>query len=83
MLEDRKPWQRRTVFGTGIMGAIMAALIGLDQFGNALTGGDPDMTISTRCGLELKLREKPSMGCRVVCWGLNLIDTDHCVEARE
>ena len=81
-----KPWSRRAKW-SGIGGFAVAVLIGLDQFGNALLGGDPDMTISTRCGLVLAHPEQASWYdtafCKPVCWGLDLIDENHCPDARE
>lgn len=77
-----KPWARRTTLGTGLAGLVMAVLIAVDQLGNALTGGDPDMTISTRCGLKAQAGEA-GPACRAICWTLDWIDPDHCAEARE
>lgn len=50
--------------------------IGLDEFGNALTGGDPDETISSRAAKARN--EKRAWGC-VLCKLLAWITaTDHC-----
>jgi len=62
-------------------------LIGLDQLGNALWGGDPDETISSRLG---KMRARyggrlpwyrplPSL----VAWWLERVDPGHCEGAIE
>lgn len=46
------------------------------------------MTISTRCGHELRV-ERPERSwvgrwiCPGVCWSLDWVDEDHCEEARE
>lgn len=54
-------------------------LVGLDQFVNALTGGDPDMTLSGRMGRAVA--EGRCTGCKAVCWLLGKIDKDHCARA--
>lgn len=76
-----RPWSRRAKFA-GFWGAVLAVAIAFDQLGNALTGGDPDMTISTRCGLRLQ-SDVPSRTCRWLCAVLDLIDENHCADARE
>jgi len=62
-------------------------LVGLDQMGNALLGGDPDETISSRLG---KLKQKHGGRIpwhrpvsKVVDWGLDRIDPNHSVDAIE
>jgi hypothetical protein len=55
------------------------ALIALDQFVNALTGGDPDMTLSGRMGRAVA--EGRCKLCGLICWLLGLIDKDHCALA--
>ncbi len=62
-------------------------LIGIDQLGNALMGGDPDETISSRLG-KLKLRY-----CGIIPWhrpvskfidyALDKIDPNHSIDAIE
>lgn len=50
-------------------------LIALDQLGNALLAGDPDETLSSRCG------KRRSAGCRVccaLCWLLDWVHRGHC-----
>lgn len=50
--------------------------IGLDEFGNAITGGDPDETISSRAAKARN--EKRLWGCvlcKVLAW---ITATDHC-----
>jgi len=60
-------------------GYIWAVFIGLDQLGNALAGGHPDMTVSARLGF-LAAREgfwKPAR--RMVDWAFDPVDgEDHC-----
>ena len=77
----QKSWKRRAKWA-GFTGFLMSALIGLDQFGNSLLGGDPDMTISTSCGFSIAA-EEGSRFCQAICWGLNLVDSNHCAESRE
>jgi hypothetical protein len=83
-----RPWRSRVVrFGTGIGGAILGVLVAVDQLGNAMRGGDPDMTISTDCGYELRWQDggggEASRFCRAVCWALDFVDENHCREAVE
>jgi len=57
-------------------------LIALDQGMNAVLGGDPDETISSRAGKLIKRRRWACVLCRL----LSLIDKRHCqknVEADE
>jgi len=62
-------------------------LIGLDQFGNAILGGDPDETISSRLG-KLKTRHGGTIPwyrplAKITDWGLDKIDPGHSVDAIE
>lgn len=84
-MSQQRWWrQRRARFGAGILGVVMAGfLIPLDQWGNALRGGDPDMTISADCGHELLYLAEPSRFCTAVCWALDFIDPNHCIDAKE
>jgi hypothetical protein len=50
-------------------------LLALDQFGNALIGGDPDETISRRAGRARNRGER--WGC-IFCKLLEKIDPRHC-----
>lgn len=54
-------------------------LIAIDQFFNALFGGDPDETISSRAGKV----QHTSRWAKVLCWFLNKLDRDHCKESIE
>jgi hypothetical protein len=49
-------------------------LISIDQFGNALIGGNPDETISSHSGRRLTT----CVLCRWLCWCLNWFEKDHC-----
>lgn len=55
-------------------------LIAIDQFGNALAGGDPDETISSRAA-KAKVNGRP-WGC-VLCKVLDWVQPDHCDKALE
>ena len=57
------------------------SMIGLDQAGNALTGGSEDETISSRGGRGIA--EGRAHWC-VICWviGLMFLDRDHCKNSR-
>lgn len=62
-------------------------LIGIDQLGNALTGGDPDETISSRLG-KMKFKHGGEIPwyrpmSRIVDWGLDKIDPGHSIDAIE
>jgi len=66
---------------------LLNILIGLDQLGNALAGGDPDETISSRLG-KLKRRHGGTIPwrrpiSRVIDWGLGKIDPGHSTDAIE
>jgi len=62
-------------------------LISLDQLVNTLFLGNPDETISSRCGKKIrKVRKDPSVTCYFcgyLCYLLNIIDTNHCKESIE
>lgn len=58
-------------------------LIAIDQLGNALIGGDPDETISSRLG---KCSRAGCRACRLVCRALSWLDPrpgDHCIASIE
>ena len=50
-------------------------LIALDRFGNAITGGDPEETISSRAG---KARNADKFWGKALCPVLDWVDPDHC-----
>jgi len=54
-------------------------LITLDQGFNTLFGGDPDETISSRCGKRVETCKL----CFYLCKLLNKIDNRHCKESIE
>jgi len=58
-------------------------LIGVDQLGNALLGGDPDETVSSRMGKILGRRKHRCRVCRLLCRLLDKIDPNHCAAAIE
>lgn len=53
-------------------------LIGLDQFGNTLTGGDPDETISSRCA-----KNQDKWYWRALGAALEAVDPGHLRRALE
>ena len=54
-------------------------LIAIDQLFNAILGGDPDETISSRAGKQQHKR----LWAKWLCWILNKLDTNHCKDAIE
>lgn len=54
-------------------------LISLDQLANALLAGDPDETISSRCGK----RRETCRFCRWLCNLLDRIEYRHCEDSIE
>ena len=54
-------------------------LVGIDQLVNAITGGDPDETISSRAAK----RRSGCRFCRLLCWLLDKIDKNHCDKSIE
>ncbi|TAL13929.1 hypothetical protein EPN95_04550 [Patescibacteria group bacterium] len=59
---------------------IMNVLVSLDQMGNAMTGGDPDETISSRAG---KAHKKGKTWGKVMCKFLAWFDKGHCKKSIE
>jgi hypothetical protein len=57
---------------------IINVLIAIDQLANALTGGDPDETISSRAA---KRADRP--GWKWLGWALEKIDPGHLKRSRE
>lgn len=58
---------------------IFNILISIDQLANAILGGDPDETISSRLGKRLNT----CAFCRFICNILHKIDYRHCQDAIE
>ena len=56
-------------------------LIGVDQLANAVIGGDPDETISSRAGKEV--RSGKGWGWKFLCLVLNKFDKNHCQKSIE
>lgn len=56
-------------------------LIALDQLANTILGGDPDETMSSRMGKNIK--EGRCKLCKVICFFLNKIDKNHCEKSIE
>lgn len=54
-------------------------LIAIDQLFNALLAGDPDETISSRCGKMVNSNKF----CKHLCKLLNKIDKRHCKKSIE
>jgi len=54
-------------------------LIWLDQGSNAVLGGDPDETLSSRFG---KAKDRCRV-CRWACWLLDRLNPDHCAKSLE
>lgn len=66
---------------------VVNVLIGFDQLGNAVLGGDPDETISSRLG-KMKVKHGGTIPwyrplSKVVDWGLDKIDHNHSIDAIE
>lgn len=58
---------------------IRRLLIALDQSANVLLGGEPDETISSRAGRNQDVKK----WAKILCKGLNWIDSGHCAESIE
>lgn len=56
-------------------------LVAIDQLVNTLLGGDPDETLSSRMGKNVK--EGRCKLCKIVCYFLNKIDSNHCEKSIE
>jgi hypothetical protein len=52
--------------------------VALDEFGNAITGGDPGETISSR---SAKARNNDRVWGCILCKFLNIFQKDHCDKA--
>ncbi len=56
-------------------------LVALDQLLNAVAGGDPSETISSRAG---KRADQGNRAARVFCWLIGIaLGHDHCHDAEE
>lgn len=56
-------------------------LIAIDQLCNAILGGYPDETMSSRMGKHVAKGD--SRFCHLICKLLNIIDKNHCIDAIE
>ena len=56
-------------------------LIGIDQLANTIIAGDPDETISSRAGKNVKAGKKGPW--KWLCLILNKFDKNHCQESIE
>jgi len=66
---------------------LLNVLISIDQFGNTITGGDPDETISSRLG-KLKVKHGGKIPwthplAKIIDAGLEKIDFNHSIDAIE
>jgi hypothetical protein len=59
-----------------VQGIALNVMYSIDQLGNAVIGGDPDETISSRAGRAIQ--EGRCKGCKLLCWLLNKVDPNHC-----
>jgi hypothetical protein len=58
-------------------------LIGVDQLANAILGGDPDETLSSRMGKKIAKGAETNNVYWLICWLLDKIDPDHCQKSIE
>lgn len=58
-------------------------LIAFDQLGNAILGGDPDETLSSRLGKVVARNADKNNLAWLICWALDKIDPDHCQKSIE
>ena len=63
-----------------VKGYVMKALIALDMFACCLIWRDPDVTISSMCGLELR-KPDPKWWAVIIGGALNWINKGHCESA--
>lgn len=66
---------------------LLNLLISIDQLGNAIFGGDPDETISSRIGKLKRFNDGvipwSSPVVKFIDWGLDKIDPNHSIDAIE
>lgn len=55
-------------------------LIAIDQLFNAILGGDPDETISSRAG---KAKKEGKLWACILCKFLHILDNNHCTDSIE
>jgi len=73
-MQPRNAWSNKPYF--------LRVLIGLDQFVNAILGGNPDLTISGRIGYRIATNQatKPE---KALCWVLRKFENKHCLKSIE
>ncbi len=54
-------------------------LVALDQLVNAITGGDPDESVSSR----IAKHQDDCLPCQWACWLIERVDPGHCTKAVE
>jgi len=69
------------VFFKGLYRYILNQLIVLDLVVNSLTGGDPFETVSSRLGRRNRNTGNPCKPCQWICWALDKVDPNHCVDS--
>lgn len=80
MTKSRYPQQQTYIPGRPILTYFRRLFVALDQVLNAVTGGSPDETLSSRFFKDLdKRRVIPCILCVLLGW----IDKDHCEKALE
>jgi hypothetical protein len=65
----------------GVILYVLNVLLGLDYFGAAILGLHPGITISRWMGMHL--RKDRCWTCKVICWFLDRLDNEHCLDASE
>lgn len=75
------------MFLSNISKYILNILIGVDQLGNIILGGDPDETISSRLG-KIKIKHNGNIPwkrplSKIIDHGLDKIDKNHSIESIE
>ena len=58
-------------------------LIAIDQLANAILAGNPDETISSRCGKKVRDHGRKYKLAYYLCRILHPIDKNHCFDAIE
>lgn len=73
-MQPRNAWSKKPY--------LLRVLIGLDQFVNAILGGNPDLTISGRIGYRIATNQatKPE---KALCWVLRKFENKHCLNSIE
>lgn len=72
-------WMLIAIMGHPDSRRAMIIALAYDQLGNAVTGGDPDETISSRA--DRARAQGRRWGC-ILCRMLDAIDKDHCARAK-